>query len=39
MNPADYPWPVPSPADTARALAGISGDITGAACRPSSTRP
>jgi hypothetical protein len=22
-----YTWPVPSPADTARALAGISGDI------------
>jgi hypothetical protein len=29
MNPsADrYVWPVPSPADAARALAGISGDI------------
>jgi hypothetical protein len=23
-----YPWPVPSPADTARALAGISGDLS-----------
>ena len=30
MTPATdhYTWPVPSPADTARALAGISGDIT-----------
>ena len=29
MTPATdhYTWPVPSPADTARALAGISGDI------------
>jgi hypothetical protein len=27
MNPADYAWPVPSTADAARALAGISGDI------------
>jgi hypothetical protein len=29
MTPAtnSYTWPVPSPADTARALAGISGDI------------
>jgi hypothetical protein len=28
MTPAtDYTWPVPSPADTARALASISGDI------------
>ena len=27
MNPADYTWPVPAAADTARALEGISGDI------------
>ncbi len=28
MTPAaDYAWPVPSPAEVARALAGISGDI------------
>ena len=29
MTPATdpYAWPVPSPADTARALTGISGDI------------
>ena len=29
MTPATdhYTWPVPSPADTARALAGIGGDI------------
>ena len=29
MTPATdrYAWPVPSPADTARALAGISGDL------------
>jgi hypothetical protein len=34
MTPAQHPgtgpytWPVPDPADTTRALAGISGDIT-----------